>query len=125
MTRVFVVKAFARWLKGQELVDADLVSAVKDAEKGIVAAQLGGGLVKLRIARQGEGKSGGYRTVVAFEAEGRSFYLEGFAKNEKDNIGRDDLQRLKVFGRALRALDEDGLRRAMAAGEIREIGGER
>ena len=37
---------------------------------------LGGGLRKVRVAREGGGKSGGYRTL----------YVSVFAKNEKDNL---------------------------------------
>lgn len=53
---------------------------------------LGGGLRKLRFARPGGGKSGGYRTIYVFG--GRSlplFLVTVFAKNEKANLSRTEL----------------------------------
>ena len=46
----------------------------------------GGGVFKQRIAREGGGKSGGFRTIILFKVGGHSFFVEGFAKNEKTNV---------------------------------------
>ncbi|MGA7413107.1 MAG: type II toxin-antitoxin system RelE/ParE family toxin [Bryobacteraceae bacterium] len=56
---------------------------------------LGGGGIKQRIARRGQGKSGGSRTFIAFRAGARAFFVHGFARNEKHNIERDELVALK------------------------------
>jgi len=49
--------------------------------------QLGGGLRKVRIAREGSGKSGGYRTLYVFGGSVMPLFLVTvFAKNEKDNL---------------------------------------
>jgi hypothetical protein len=63
-----------------------LCRAVRDAERGLIAADLGGGVIKQRIARPGQGKSGGFRTLIVFRAGTRAIFLHGFAKNEKDNL---------------------------------------
>ena len=41
--------------------------AVCDANSGLIDADLGGGLIKPRIPRKGQGKSGGYRIVTALQ----------------------------------------------------------
>ena len=56
---------------------------------------LGGGVIKQRLARQGQGKSGGFRSIVLFRSGTTAFFVYGFAKNDRDNIDR---QELKAFG---------------------------
>jgi hypothetical protein len=58
-------KDFARWQAGEKLTDAVLCKAVKEMEGGLIDADMGGSLYKKRIARQGSGKSGGYRTLLS------------------------------------------------------------
>jgi hypothetical protein len=57
------------------------------------------GSSKQRVARKGQGRSGGYRTIVAYRRAGRAIYLYGFAKSERDNIGDDELTELRTVGR--------------------------
>jgi hypothetical protein len=89
--RIFKNKSFARFAKKAEISDSALCKAVKDAEQGLIDADLGGGVIKQRVARTGQGKSGGYRTMILFKVETRAFFVHGFAKNEKDNIEPEDL----------------------------------
>lgn len=89
--RIFKNKSFARFAKKAEISDSALCRAVKDAEQGMIDADLGGGVIKQRVARTGQGKSGGYRTMILFKVETRAFFVHGFAKNEKDNIAHEDL----------------------------------
>ena len=72
--------------KREVIDDAALTRAVANAEIGLVDADLGGGLIKQRIARFGQGKRGGYRTIIAYRQGGRAVFLFGFAKNERDNL---------------------------------------
>jgi len=78
--RVFVTKAFARFARRALLGDRELCSAIEGAEAGQVDADLGGEVIKLRIARAGGGKSGGYRTIVLFRRSDRAFFVFGFVK---------------------------------------------
>ncbi|KKW90589.1 type II toxin-antitoxin system RelE/ParE family toxin [Sphingobium chungbukense] len=65
---------------------------------------LGGGLRKVRIARQGGGKSGGYRTIYVFGGVHISIFLVTvFAKNEKDNLTKAEQAELIVMSKALLA----------------------
>jgi hypothetical protein len=89
--RVFTVKPFGRFQRQERISDATLCQAVNDAERGQIDAELGNGLIKLRIARKGQGKRGGYRVLLAFRVEDRAVFLYGFAKNDRDNIDDDEL----------------------------------
>jgi hypothetical protein len=64
-----------------------MCEAIARAERGLVDANLGGGVIKQRVARSGQGRSGGFRTLIAFRAAERSVFMFGFAKNDLDNIG--------------------------------------
>jgi hypothetical protein len=60
--KIFKTRWFARFARKEKIQDLVLVDAILRAEKGQVDTDLGGGVIKQRIARAGEGKSGGYRT---------------------------------------------------------------
>ena len=70
--RVFKTKGFARFARRERISDANLGEAVRRAERGLVDADLGGGVIKQRVARPGQGKSGGYRVLVAYRAKALS-----------------------------------------------------
>lgn len=93
--RIFKNKPFARFAKKAEISDVSLCKAILNAENGLIDANLGGGVIKQRVARDGEGKSGGFRTMILFKTGTRAFFIYGFAKNEQDNISDDDLVALK------------------------------
>jgi hypothetical protein len=78
--------------------------AVRDVERGLIAADPGGGVIKQRIARPGQGKSGGFRTPIVVGAGTRAIFVHGFAKSEKDNIEREDLAALKRLAAEMLAL---------------------
>lgn len=101
--------------------DVALCRAVSHAERGLVAADLGGGVIKQRIARPGRGKSGGFRTLVVFRASTRAIFVHGFAKNEKDNIQNDELFALKKLAAVLLAYDDKTLARIVASGVLLEV----
>ena len=72
--RAFKTKWFTRFVRGEGIADDSLREALERAERGLIDADLGGGLIKLRVARRGQGKSGGYRVIVAYRS-GRSNVL--------------------------------------------------
>lgn len=98
-----------------------MLRAVGEAERGLIAADLGGGLIKQRIARPGQGKSGGFRTLIVFKAAARSIFVHGFAKNEKDNIAKDELIALKKLAVELLAYDQRAIVRTVASGILVEV----
>jgi hypothetical protein len=89
--------------------------------EGLYEANLGGNLLKKRIARPGEGKRGGFRTLVATNLKGRWFFLDGFAKNERDNIENDEEAALKELATKLLTLPPAALAKAPEAGELTEV----
>lgn len=90
-TRIFKNKAFSRFAKKAQISDSDLCQAIANAEQGLIDADLGGGVIKQRVAREGAGKSSGFRTMILFKIRNRAFFVYGFTKNEQDNISDDDL----------------------------------
>src|SRR5947209_323811 len=81
--RVFATKWFARFARSEGIGDQRLCEAIERAEQGSVDADLRGHLIKQRVARSGGGRSGGYRTLIAYQMARRSVFLYGFAKNER------------------------------------------
>jgi hypothetical protein len=119
--RTFKTKAFTRFVGKAGISEAMLCRVVRDAERGLVAADLGGGLIKRRIARQGQGKSGGFRTLIVFRAGRRAIFVHGFAKNERDNIEKDELAALKKLAAELLAYDDKALSRVVSSGVLLEV----
>jgi hypothetical protein len=93
--RIFKTKSLARFTKRERIADESLCKAIEDAERGLLEADLGGGLIKQRVARRGQGKSGGYRMLIGFRSKLRAVFLFGFAKSELDNIDDDQLATLR------------------------------
>lgn len=116
--RVYKVKVFARF---QRIADASLAKAVRSAEDGLVDADLGGGLIKQRVARPGQGKSGGYRTVIVYRRGNLAVFLLGFAKRERANIDDDELEELRGQARAFLQLSADRIEAAITANELTEV----
>jgi hypothetical protein len=119
--RLFKLKAFARFQRRERITDAALTQAVKDAGDGLIDADLGGGLIKQRVARRGQGKSGGYRTLIAFRLGDRAVFLFGFAKSDMDNIGRDQIEFLRQRGRAFLDLGLEELQLLVGDGDLMEV----
>jgi hypothetical protein len=72
--RIFKTKALARFTRREAVRDESLVAAVEAARRGLIDADLGGGLIKQRIARPGQGKRGGFRMLIALRPDRAIFY---------------------------------------------------
>ena len=119
--QAFKAKAFAKWARGEGLGDAALAKAVSEMERGLIDAELGGPVVKKRVAFPGRGKRGSARTVVAFKQGDKAFFIYGFAKNERGNVSERELQALKLLARELLGYTATSLNKALKAGELIEI----
>jgi hypothetical protein len=93
--RIFKNKPFARFARKNEIDDEELCKAVDGADRGLIDADLGGGVIKQRVARSGAGKSGGFRTLIVFRLRELAVFVHGFAKSEVANIRPDELSALK------------------------------
>ena len=118
--RLFRTKAFARFARQQRISDAALREVVRRAERGLSDAQLGGGVIKQRVARPGQGRSGGYRVLMAYRPGTLAVFLHGFAKNERDNVDDDELATLRDIARGWLQADAPALARAVADRIIEE-----
>jgi hypothetical protein len=90
--RIFKNTRFARYAGKEGISDNELREAVNQLEAGQADANLGGNVYKVRVARSGEGKSGGYRVIVLFRSGDKTFYVYGFAKSERANISEKELR---------------------------------
>jgi hypothetical protein len=103
--RIFKTKWLARYARRERIADHSLREAIDRAGRGTIDADLGGGIIKQRVARSGQGRSGGYRMLIAYRAGTRAVFLYAFAKNERENIDPDELLTLREIGAAWLAAD--------------------
>jgi len=118
---VYKTRWFDRWARKQGLTTASLCAGVREMRAGLYDADLGGGLLKKRIARAGEGKRGGFRTLVATNKGTRWVFLFGFPKNERSNIDANEEESLKRLAATVLSLTAQALGNAQRAGELMEV----
>jgi putative transcriptional regulator len=119
--QVYKTKWFARFARQEGIADANLTEAIKRAEQGLIHADLGGGLIKQRVARQGKGRSGGYRTIIAYRAKGRAVFLFGFAKSDQENVDAKQLTTARKIAEKLLSADAVRIAHAIAEDELQEV----
>lgn len=119
--RVFKSKEFARFTRREKIADTVLCDAVARAGRGIVDADLGGGLIKQRVARPGQGRSGGFRTLLVYRAETRGVFVYGFAKSERANVTPDRLVFWRKVAAVYLAMTVDGVNAAVDDNELEEV----
>jgi hypothetical protein len=119
--RVFKNTWFIRFARREGIVDDELREVVNQIEAGQVDADLGGGVFKQRIGREGEGKSGGYRVIVLFKSGDRSFFIYGFAKSDRDNIDQKEVRNFKEYAKDCLGLSDTALEEAVKKGKFIEL----
>src|SRR5271157_5059720 len=119
--RIFKSRWFQRFARKEGIADAVLRQAVARAEKGQIDADLGGGVIKQRIARPGQGKSKGYRTIVLFRRGARAFFVYGFSKSQRANIDADEEGQFKEAAKLVLALTEMQLAERLKRGSFVEV----
>src|SRR5664280_2702117 len=119
--RVFKTKWFARFARKEGISNNKLVDAVREAENGVNDGELGGGLIKKRIAREGEGKRGGYRTIIVYRTQIQSVFVYGFPKSAKANLSAMELDAYKKLAQLYLSYNEADMAKALSAGELEEV----
>jgi hypothetical protein len=119
--RIFKYKWFHRFADKEGITDNELKEIVKQLEKGQFYADLGGGVYKMQLARSGEGKSGGYRVIVIFKSEFRTFFTYCFPKSKRDNIEDDELRFYKKQAKKNLALTEEQIDQWLIAQTLIEV----
>lgn len=119
--RVFKTNWFARFALKARIRDDVLRDSIRRAERGLVDANLGGGVIKQRIARQNRGRSGGYRSIVLFRAGQRAFFVYGFPKGDRSNITNTELEGFKELATEMLGYDKGALEKAIESGALQEV----
>ena len=112
---IFKTKWLARFARREGIADKSLREAIERAESGLIDADLGGVLIKQRVARKGQGRSGGYRM------KDRAVFLLGFAKNERENIKDDELLSIRGVAQKWLAADAARIQKELELGNLQEI----
>ena len=119
--RIFKRNPFNRFARKEKITDNTLIEVVAEIEKGLYEADLGGGLIKKRVARQGGSKSGGYRTVVAYRKGKRVVFLHGFAKKDKANLSVSEEAAFRKLAKAYLSLSETDIEKVLHEKELEEV----
>jgi hypothetical protein len=105
-TRFYKNRWFAKFASREGISDATLITAIDQANRGLIDADLGSGLIKQRVAREGGGKSGGYRTLVFFRHEELAIFAFGFAKSDMAHLSAAELKVYKQAAKIVLALTQ-------------------
>jgi len=119
--RIFKSRWFQRFARKEGIADAALQEAADRADKGQIDADLGGRVIKQRIARPGQGRSKGYRTIVFFRRGTTAFFVYGFAKSQRANIDHDEEEQFKEAAKHVLALTEKQLAELLKKGDFMEV----
>lgn len=120
--RIYKTRAFGRFARKERIVDAALCEAIERAERGLIDADLGGHVIKQRVARPGQGRSGGFRVLIAYHSAIRSVFLHGFAKNDQDSVSQDELEQLRNAAAEVLGWSDEAVAKLLEAGKWMEIG---
>jgi hypothetical protein len=119
--RVFKNAWFERFARKEKISAESLLDAVERAEKGLIDADLGGGVIKQRIARPGAGKSSGYRSIVIYREGKKAFFVYGFPKSNLGNIRDDEVEQFKKAAKSILALSDSQIRKLIESGQFEEV----
>jgi hypothetical protein len=114
-------KWVGRFTRRERIRDSDLAEAVRRAGRGLIDADLGGGIIKQRVARAWQGRSGGFRMLLAYREGHRAVFLYGFAKSERENIADDELETLREIGAVWLAADAQRITKAIKENALQEV----
>ncbi len=119
--RKLITRFVKRWMRREQITNAMLRQAIQNLEGGLSTAKMGSGLFKVRVARRGQGKSGGYRTLIVYRQGDRAVIVYGFKKSDTDNIADDELVFFRELAATLLALSKQQIEIAIEREELYEI----
>ncbi|AXK43552.1 type II toxin-antitoxin system RelE/ParE family toxin [Erythrobacter aureus] len=119
--RIYANRWFAKFAAKGKISDATLADAVRRAESGLIDADLGSGLIKQRIAREGGSKSGGYRSILIFRSGERAIFVFAFAKSAKANLSRSELKVYRKAASVMLELGDDEIEMEVETGRLVEV----
>jgi hypothetical protein len=118
--RIFKTRTLAKFIRQNSISDLSLADAVERARRGLIDADLGGRLIKQRVARPGQGKRGGFRMLIGFGSD-RAVFLFAFAKNERENIGDAELMTLREIAGSFLNASAEKIAQALKDGALIEV----
>jgi hypothetical protein len=121
---ILKTRYFQRWARKAGLSDRALFHAVIEMTNGLIDADLGGGIIKKRIALPGHGKRGSTRTLLATNRNDRWIFVFGFEKNDRANVSAKELEALQLLAEDLLALNAEQIAEAVSGGQLLEVGNE-
>ncbi|MDO9528332.1 MAG: type II toxin-antitoxin system RelE/ParE family toxin [Syntrophales bacterium] len=116
-----MTKHFSKWASKQKISQDDLSLALAEVQAGNFEASLGGHIYKKRIKFKGQGKSGSGRTIICYKKENRAVFIHGFAKNQKSNLSKKELNLFKELSKILLNLSTKEVLIAINNGDIIEV----
>ena len=119
--KIYKHRNFHKWAKDEGITDETLIHAIDEMNKGLCEANLGSGLYKKRVAAEGKGKQGSYRTLIAFKQEEKAFFVYGFSKNMRENISDREKETYKKLSKYYMNLTDEMLNFAVKNCELLEI----
>jgi hypothetical protein len=119
--RIFRNKWFTKFAAGESITDNMLRAVVTEAETGKLDADYGGGVIKQRLARPNEGKSGGYRTIILYHKGETAYFVYGFPKSERANVDKSEVQAFKKLAKITLAFSDDDIAKLIKNGTYKEI----
>jgi hypothetical protein len=120
--RIFKAKWFNTFAEKAIIEDADLKAAAEALDRGESRADdLGGNVFKLRFARPGEGKRGGYRFILFFRQGERLFFEYAYPKSKLANISDKELLRLKRTAKIALSLTDRQIEDRLKDDRLKEL----
>ncbi len=119
--RVFKTKWFARYSLAEGIDDDALRDAIGRVGRGLIDADLRGGIVKQRLPRRGQGRSSGYRVIILLRQGDLAFFVYGFAKRDRADINDRDLRGFRLLAKEMFRMTDADLEKALNAEAIMEV----
>ena len=119
--RVFKNAWFSRFARKQKISDRSLIEAIGRADQGLIDANLGSGVIKQRVAREGRGKSGGYRTLIFYRSGDKAFFMFGFAKNDQSNLEKHEEVQFRKAAAHVLTLSDEQIDKLIENGQFSEV----
>lgn len=112
---------FSRFARKQKISDRSLIEAIERADQGLIDANLGRGVIKQRVAREGQGKSGGYRTIIFYRSGDKAFFMFGFAKSDQSNLDQHEEVQFRKAAAHVLTLSDEQIDKLIENGQFSEV----
>lgn len=116
-----MTKHFSKWASKQNILEKELSTVLEELQTNNFKANLGGYLYKKRIWFEGQGKSSSGRTIICYKKDDRAIFIHGFAKNEKLNLSKKELNTFKELSKILLDLSRKEIAVAIKNGDFIEV----